>query len=83
MEKHYDSEKANKAQIKYCAEKGLPHFAPKRHCHWCGRDIYQLIEHTERNWDGSCYTAISGISVEEASTTLVTGCPHCHRSFCD
>ena len=25
----------------------------------------------------------TGITVEEASTKLVTGCPHCNRSYCD
>jgi hypothetical protein len=23
------------------------------------------------------------ISLERASTTLITGCPHCHYSFCE
>ena len=23
------------------------------------------------------------ITVEEAATTLITGCPQCHRSYCD
>lgn len=33
--------------------------------------------------DGPEVERETGISVEEAGATLVTGCPHCHRTFCD
>ncbi len=73
----YDTHKASEAQERYCIEHGYPYFAPGRtcRCYHCGRDIYQLIE-----WpDGH----ISGITVEGAGKALITGCPHCHYSFCD
>ena len=33
--------------------------------------------------DGEEYEYITGISNENAGTRLVTGCPHCNRSYCD
>jgi len=37
--------------------------------------------------DGVCWNCgkqiYTGISLEKASTQLITGCPHCHRSYCD
>lgn len=37
--------------------------------------------------DGYCYSCGNNIyeliSLEEASKILITGCPHCRRSFCD
>ena len=75
-EPHYNTQEANRAQIKYCTENGCPHFAPRSgRCYRCGRDIYQRIE-----WSGGYVT---GISVEAAGSTLITGCPHCYYSFCD
>lgn len=73
----FDTQKAAEAQEKFCSEQGYPHFAPGRtgRCYHCGRDIYQRIV-----WpDGHD----SGITVEGAGRTLITGCPHCHYSFCD
>lgn len=76
-EPHYNTQEASRAQIKYCTENGYPHFAPGHdgRCYRCGRDIYQRIE-----WPTGYVT---GISVEAAGSTLITGCPHCHYSFCD
>lgn len=76
-EPHYNTQEANRAQIKYCTENGYPHFAPGHNgrCYRCGRDIYQRIE-----WPTGYVT---GISVEAAGSTLITGCPHCNYSFCD
>lgn len=76
-EPHYNTREAAAAQIAYCQEHGCPHFAPGHsgRCYRCGRDIYQRIE-----WPGGYVT---GISVEAAGSELVTGCPHCHYSFCD
>ena len=65
----YDSIKARQAQKKYCEEHNLPHFAPESGVCWrCGNNIY----YGQR-----------GISVEEAGSTLITGCPHCHWSYCE
>jgi hypothetical protein len=72
-EPRYDTREAAAAQIAYCH----PQFAPGRsgRCYRCGRDIYQRKE-----WpDGH----VTGISVEAAGNELITGCPHCHYSFCD
>ncbi len=72
---HFNSSEARAAQDKYCEEKGYPHFAPMGGRCWnCNEDIYKEIDH------GGYKT---GISVEKAGSTLVTCCPHCHRSYCD
>lgn len=64
----YNATQAHEAQTKYCKEKGVPHFAPPDICWSCHTNIYM---------------GDRGISVEQASKTLVTGCPYCHRSYCD
>ena len=73
-EKTYDPIKAAKAQESYCDQHEIPHFAPSDgYCYMCNRNIYSLGKYN----DGSpC-----GISVEEASSKLITGCPYCHYSF--
>jgi hypothetical protein len=63
----YDEVKANEAQIEYCKKNSVPHFAPTGNCWCCGNNIFK-----ER-----------GVSVEEAGRELITGCPFCHRSYCD
>lgn len=68
--------KAREAQEKYCIEHKVPHFAPMDGiCYKCHRNIYEEIEQP--------YGAKTGISVEKASKGLITGCPHCNRSYCD
>ena len=63
------------AQAKYCQVNLYPHFAPGNgKCHSCGKNIYTKIEHGDYS---------SGISVESAGKSHITGCPHCHRSYCD
>lgn len=71
----YDAIKAHKAQEEYCEKNELPHFAPTRYCWSCNRDIYE--EYVRENG----FT--TGISVQQAGSSLITGCPHCHRSYCD
>ena len=72
---HFNSDEAKKAQEKYCEEKVYPHFAPLNgRCYCCNNDIYTQIDR------GSYKT---GISVEKAGSTLITGCPHCKRTYCD
>lgn len=73
----YDTVKAAEAQQQFCEAHGYPFFAPgpSGHCYHCGKDIY-----SPHQWpDGHT----SGITVEGAGKTLITGCPHCHYSFCD
>ena len=73
----FDKEKAIEGQKKLCEEKGYPHFAPKSGVCWhCGCNFYE-----ELTREGEKYK--TGISVEKARTELMTGCPHCHRSYCD
>ena len=71
----YDPGQAIKAQKKYCEEHKLPHFAPYDGICWCCRqNIYKPMEYKEY---------VSGISVERAGKELITGCPHCNRTYCD
>lgn len=72
----FDSVAADKAQEAYCNENDVPHFAPVC-CYRCGQNIYSPIQHEHP----TPYT--SGICVEVAGSTLITGCPHCHASFVD
>lgn len=74
MLKSFDNEFWNKdiracieAQKQYCRDNKAPHFAPE---------------------DGFCYSCgkqiyANGRNIEYASNELITGCPHCHRSYCD
>lgn len=72
----YDIKKAKEAQIQYCVSKKLPHFAPiDGVCFRCHRNIYKKFERSDGNY--------TGITVEGAGSFLITGCPHCYRSFCD
>ncbi|MBQ8393813.1 MAG: hypothetical protein IJX51_08645 [Clostridia bacterium] len=76
----YDILKAALAQKKYCDNHGFPHFAPQDGCcRNCGKNIY--VQH-EKSY-GKDVTITTGISVEEAGKSLVTGCPHCNISYCD
>ena len=71
----FNVREATIAQYEYCAKKNYPHFAPSGGLCWkCGNNIYTEINHG---------TYKTGISVEKASSELITGCPHCHRSYCD
>lgn len=65
----FDTELAIKAQKELCDEKQYPHFAPlgSGRCYSCKRNIFSE----------------GGISVESARKFLITGCPFCHRSYCD
>lgn len=63
------TQKAIEAQEKYCSKNKLPHFAPHNgNCYICGKNIYE---------------GQLAISVEQASSSLITGCPYCGRSYCD
>ena len=57
------------AQKQLCEKNHYPRFAPNDgYCYDCRRPIYG----EER-----------GIKLEEAATTLITGCPFCRKSYCD
>ena len=71
----FNVNKAAQAQKELQASKNYPDFAPiSGKCWSCGKNIYEQIDHGKYK---------TGISVEKASTELVTGCPHCNRSYCD
>lgn len=73
----YDVIKACAAQAKLIKEKEYPSFPPSNgQCWSCGKNIYDKIKSTH----GDHFV---GITVESAGKSLVTGCPHCHRSYCD
>ena len=64
------------AQKDYQQLKGYPDFAPHDGiCYKCRGQIYA----PRTRPDGTK----SGISLEKASSQLITGCPHCHFSYCE
>lgn len=71
---NYDPKAAAAAQATYCETEEIPMFAPADGvCYRCGRNIFLPT-------NGS-HGAVYGITVEEAGSTLITGCPHCNYSF--
>jgi hypothetical protein len=91
MENTFDIAKARKAQENYCNEKKLPHFAPASGiCYRCCKNIYEEVGWKVENGRKIQVPLKSvelhhktGVTVEEAGKTLITGCPHCNRSYCD
>ncbi|SEP57580.1 hypothetical protein SAMN05216232_0214 [Virgibacillus subterraneus] len=77
------------AQSKYCEDNSAPHFAPKSGVCWnCRRNVYEpyhwKIENgVKKPIPQEQSTFETGITVEKAGNSLVTGCPHCNRSYCD
>ena len=78
-----------KAQSEYCEREGAPHFAPRDgNCWNCRSNIYE-----PRHWkfemgrgiraSKEAATLTTGIPLDKAASRLVTGCPHCNRSYCD
>lgn len=77
----YDAPKAIEAQKEYSNENGSPQFAPKSGICWkCHKNIYEpytrvvIIRGEEKE-------KTTGITVEEASNKVITGCPHCNYSY--
>lgn len=65
----HNPEEAMKAQKRFTEKNELPHFAPTNGICWgCRRNIY---------------SAPRGYTVERAGEELITGCPHCHKSYVD
>lgn len=84
--KEFNTQQSITAQRSYCTNENLPHFAPRSgNCYSCNKNIYEEIKHERKDWKtGEVYGEYStGIDVEKASSELVTGCPHCNRSYCD
>lgn len=77
-EKTFNVTESKEAQAEYCNENKAPHFAPKSGVCWnCNKNIYEELPHKYHS------SIMCGISIEEAKSRLVTGCPHCNRSYCD
>jgi len=71
---NFDNKRAPAAQQEYCDKHEIPMFAPYNGiCYRCGRNIY--LPTNGRNG------AIFGVTVEQAGSQLITGCPHCSYSF--
>ena len=84
MSKTYNARQATTAQSEYCKRTGAPHFAPGNGICWqCRRNIYEKVVWKMTNLAGKEIEVETGITVEKAGKSLVTGCPHCHRSYCD
>lgn len=72
---HFNKQKAIIAQKEYCEKSGNPHFAPSDgNCWACRMNIYDKKTKGDNEY---------GVTVERAAKGLITGCPHCHRSYCD
>ena len=75
MKKEFNIPRAIKSQAKLCKIKNYPHFAPLNGiCYYCRVNIYDEID---------CGNYKTGIDVERAAISLITGCPHCNYSYCD
>ena len=76
MERHFNFVRARDAQERYCDEHELPRFAPFNGiCFYCCQNIYSPVERKNG--------MVCGVSVEEAGSKLIAGCPHCGHSFCE
>lgn len=92
LNKEYDINLAIKNQKELCERNDYPDFAPSSgRCYKCNRNIYEQIgwakiEYGRRRQvplDSDELHRITGITVKQAGQELVTGCPHCNRSYCD
>ena len=73
----FDAREAAYLQKQYCERNNLLYFAPHDgYCFFCGKNIYVPIKYPYND-------LVTGYSVEYASSHLITGCPHCNRSYCD
>lgn len=80
----YNIQTAKNAQRNYCESNGFPHFAPENgRCWYCQNNIYELYTTQRRGFFNDLYESKTGITVKEAGESLVTGCPHCSRSYVD
>ena len=84
----YDKVLARKAQKKFC--EGGFHFAPSSGiCFRCKQNIYAETGHPVHHYLKGGYVQLDyskilpGITVEQAGSERITGCPFCHWSFCE
>ena len=72
----FDVQKSCEAQKALIEKNNYPFFPPRDGvCYYCRQNIYREIDH------GNGYK--SGYDLQRASTELITGCPHCHYSYCE
>ena len=77
----FNIEKAHDMQKQYCSKLGQPYFAPRNGiCPNCHQNIYEEVRHVVKSNTSTTYQ-YTGISVETASSFLITECPHCHINF--
>lgn len=76
----YDTQKATEAQREFAISKDAPIFPPLSGLCWnCSENIY-LPKAVCRKGKVVGY---SGITIKRAGEKLITGCPHCNKSFVD
>lgn len=75
LDNNFNPKLAIQAQEDYCERNECPMFAPGNGlCPRCGRNIYEPHRFRDHN-------TVYGIAVNQAGSTLITGCPHCNYSF--
>ncbi|APM41366.1 hypothetical protein BS101_21910 (plasmid) [Clostridium kluyveri] len=86
----FDINQSINAQAKLCEKKNYPHFAPKSGVCWCcNQNIYEQIGWKRDELGRKIRVDLekadfkTGISTEKAGKELITGCPHCNRTYCD
>lgn len=86
----FDINQSINAQAKLCEEKEYPHFAPKDGVCWhCGCNFYEQVSWKRDELGRKIRVDLekadfkTGISTEKAGKELITGCPHCNRTYCD
>ena len=80
----FNVQESVRAQAEYCERTEAPHFAPKTGICWkCKSNIYEKKETVYNKGTEHEQKFESGISVERAADGLITGCPHCNRTYCD
>ena len=80
----FNVEESIKGQKEFCEKSNCPKFAPPTGVCWsCHKNIYEEVQHNILIKMVDRKSVTTGISTEAAKTGLITGCPHCHRSYCD
>lgn len=74
MNNNFNPKLAAEAQERYCEEHECPMFVPRSGlCYRCGYNIFLPVN--------SSHGSVLGITVDEAGSKLITGCPICNYSF--
>lgn len=77
----YEAKKEN-AQVDYAISISAPMFAPKN-CFKCYTRIFSVKKENKVLFGKPYETIKEYMSFERCSTTLITGCPNCNRSYVD